>query len=145
MIAVTEAAPAARVDALRKMGAEILLCGAGTRVDLSSLLLRLGKREICSLLVEGGGTVHFSFLQEGLTDKVTAFLAPKILGGRMALGAVAGEGFFHLKDAVTLTDMQMERLGDDVALTGYIAKASVARSRVVSEEAGGSSDVYRPC
>lgn len=145
LIAVTEAAPKRRVDALREMGAELLSCGAGPRVDLSQLLSQLGQREICSLLVEGGGTVHFSFLAEGLTDKVTAFLAPKILGGRTALGAVAGEGFFHLKDAVTLTELQVERLGDDLVLTGYVPKVPVTHFSVASDEEGARSDVYRPC
>ena len=124
LIAVTDTAPAERVTALKQAGAEILCCGAGARVDLQRLMQQLGEREICSLLVEGGGTVNFAFLQAGLIDKVTAFLAPKLLGGRKALGAVAGEGFLHLTDAVELTDVQLEPLAEDICLTGYVKKSN---------------------
>lgn len=124
LIAVTDTAPAERVMALKQAGAEILCCGAGARVDLQRLMQQLGEREICSLLVEGGGTVNFAFLQAGLIDKVTAFLAPKLLGGRKALGAVAGEGFLHLTDAVELTDVQLEPLAEDICLTGYVKKSN---------------------
>ncbi|MGP1471919.1 MAG: bifunctional diaminohydroxyphosphoribosylaminopyrimidine deaminase/5-amino-6-(5-phosphoribosylamino)uracil reductase RibD [Schwartzia sp. (in: firmicutes)] len=132
IVAVTENAPLERVEALRQGGAEILRCGAGSRVDLPCLLSRLGERAVCSLLVEGGGTVHFSFLAAGLVDKVTAFVAPKFLGGRTALGAVAGDGFARLADAVELDEVEVKRLGEDVAWTGYVKQ---------SEEAHG--DVYR--
>ena len=124
LIAVTDTAPAERVMALKQAGAEILCCGAGARVDLQRLMQQLGEREICSLLVEGGGTVNFAFLQAGLIDKVTVFLAPKLLGGRRALGAVAGEGFLHLTDAVELTDVQLEPLAEDICLTGYVKKSN---------------------
>lgn len=145
IIAVTEAAHRGRVEALRQTGAEIFCCGAGPHVDLPCLLENLGAREICSLLVEGGGTVNFSFLAAGLADKVTAFVAPKFLGGRTALGAVGGEGFSQLAKAAALTDMQIERLGDDVILTGYVKKtgASLSKPCVFPEEESG--DVHRPC
>lgn len=130
ILVVTENAPLERVEALRQRGAEILCCGAGSRVDLPCLLSRLGEQEICSLLVEGGGTVHFSFFAAGLADKVTAFVAPKLLGGRTALGAVAGEGFVHLADAVELEAVEVERLGEDVAWTGYVKKEEGAHDGV---------------
>ena len=146
-IAVTEAEPEVRVKALRQTGAEILYCGKGPHVDLPCLLAQLGKREICSLLIEGGSTVNFSFLVAGLADKVTAFLAPKFLGGRTAVGAVGGEGFSHLTEAAALTDIQMEWLGDAVVLTGYVQKAggAVSPSYAVSGEERENSDVYRHC
>ena len=145
IIAVTEAAPRGRVEALRQTGAEIFCCGAGPHVDLPCLLENLGAREICSLLVEGGGTVNFSFLAAGLADKVTAFVAPKFLGGRTALGAVGGEGFSHLAEAAALTDMQIERLGDDVILTGYVKKTGASLSKPCAFPEEESGDVHRPC
>ena len=91
--------------------------------------------------------MNFSFLVAGLADKVTAFLAPKFLGGRTAVGAVGGEGFSHLTEAAALTDNQMEWLGDDVVLTGYVQKAggAVSPSYAVSGEERENSDVYRHC
>lgn len=119
IIAVTEAAPPARVEALRKAGAEVMTAGAGPEVDLKLLCQELGQQEICSIFVEGGGSIGFSFLQAGLVDKVHAFIAPKLIGGRTALTPVEGEGFAELKDAVELRDMEVERLGGDILVTAY--------------------------
>ena len=121
-IAVTEWAPEERLEKLRRTGAEILFCGDGTRVNLSLLLKKLGERDITSLLVEGGGNVHFSFLRENLADKVCAFIAPKLVGGAKAPTAVEGDGFAHLSEAAQLKDMTAEFFGEDVCLTGYVAK-----------------------
>ncbi len=122
LIAVTEWASEERLEQLRAAGAEIIFCGDGTRVDIGILLKRLGEREICSLLVEGGGHVHFSFLREGLADKVCAFIAPRIVGGAKAPSVVSGDGFAHLNEAVRLRDMSAEFVGKDLCLTGYVRK-----------------------
>ncbi len=122
LVAVTEWAPEERLEKLRAAGAEIVFCGDGTRVDLSILLKRLGEREICSLLVEGGGIVHFSFLQANLADKVCTFIAPQLIGGAKAPSVVSGEGFAHLNDGVRLRDVTAEFVGEDICLTGYVRK-----------------------
>ena len=49
-------------------------------VDLRALLDELGRREILTLLVEGGGQVHGAFLAAGLADEVALLLAPKLIG-----------------------------------------------------------------
>lgn len=122
VIAVTEQAPAEQVEALGLAGAEIITCGRGPRVDLRMLLQELAKREITSVFIEGGGTVNFSFLREGLVDKVYAFLAPKIVGGRNALTPVEGEGFGELSEAVQLDGLTAEPLDGDILLTGYVGR-----------------------
>ena len=122
LIAATEAAPEENVRRLRETGAEVLFAGAGPTVDLPLLLRTLGERKICSLLVEGGSTVHFSFLRDGLADKVCVFLAPMLVGGKGATPAVGGEGFSRLADAARLTGIETEMLGNDFFVSGYIAK-----------------------
>ena len=122
LLAVTEQAPVEKLEALQRAGAEILVAGAGPQVDLKKLLTQLGKREICSLFVEGGSAVNFSFLQAGLVDKVHAFIAPKILGGRDALTPVGGEGFPELSEAAELCKVRVEELAGDVLLSGYVKK-----------------------
>lgn len=122
LIAATEAAPKENLERLRETGAEVLLSGAGPIVDLSLLLRTLGERKICSLLVEGGSTVHFSFLKAGLADKVCAFIAPMMVGGKNATPAVGGEGFSRLADAARLTDIKTEMVGKDLCVSGYIVK-----------------------
>jgi diaminohydroxyphosphoribosylaminopyrimidine deaminase/5-amino-6-(5-phosphoribosylamino)uracil reductase len=88
----------------------------GGRVDLPRLLEELGAREVTGLLVEGGAETLWGFFSEGLVDRVMVFLAPRILGGRDAPGGVAGPGF-RLSTTPRLTDMRVERLGEDICVT----------------------------
>jgi diaminohydroxyphosphoribosylaminopyrimidine deaminase/5-amino-6-(5-phosphoribosylamino)uracil reductase len=90
------------------------------RVALQPLLEELGRRGILSLLVEGGGTVHSSFVTEGLVDKVYAYVAPTLIGGRDAPTALGGLGVEHLAQAVRLRALDSTRLGDDLLITGYV-------------------------
>ena len=122
IVAVTEAAPEERVAALRAHGVDVLTCGTGSHVDLVQLMQELGRREIASVLVEGGGTVNFSLLAAGLVDKVFAFVAPKIVGGRTAKTPVEGDGFAQLADSVQFTRLTAENVGSDVLLTGYVER-----------------------
>lgn len=122
IVAVTAGAPADRVEALRSAGVEIIVAGSGDHVDMHSLMEQLGAMKIASVLVEGGGSVNFSLLQAGLVDRVYAFIAPKLVGGRNALTPVEGDGFRELKDAVELEDIQLRQLGSDVLLTGIVKR-----------------------
>jgi diaminohydroxyphosphoribosylaminopyrimidine deaminase/5-amino-6-(5-phosphoribosylamino)uracil reductase len=96
-----------------------------TLVDLEALLAELGEREITSVLVEGGGTLLGSFFEpskfheKGLVDKVIAFIAPVIMGGRDAKLAVGGKGAEKITDALRLSRVKVERFGDDVMICGY--------------------------
>ncbi len=90
------------------------------RVALGPLLDELGKRGILSLLVEGGSEVHASFFANALVDKVHAYVAPRLIGGREAPGPVGGAGVEHLVDAVPLSELDVTRLGSDLLLTGYV-------------------------
>ena len=86
------------------------------RIDLPQLLDELGKREVTGLMVEGGAETLWSFFSEDLVDRVMVFLAPRILGGRDAPGGVAGPGF-RLSTTPRLSDMRVERLGEDICVT----------------------------
>ena len=90
------------------------------RVELAPLLEELGRRGILSLLVEGGSEVHASFFNEGLVDKVHAFLAPMVIGGRGAPGPVGGPGIEGLDQAIALHDLETTRLGRDLMITAYV-------------------------
>lgn len=125
IIAVSSQAPVHRIVALREAGAEVIEAfdkskSDLSKVDLSILMEKLGAMEISSVYVEGGGTVNFSLLKAGLVDKVHAFIAPKLIGGREALTPVEGEGFAELTDAVELERTTVETIGQDILLTGYV-------------------------
>jgi diaminohydroxyphosphoribosylaminopyrimidine deaminase/5-amino-6-(5-phosphoribosylamino)uracil reductase len=93
---------------------------ADGHVALEPLLDELGKRGILSLLVEGGSTMHASFIAQGLVDKVYAYVAPRLIGGREAPGPFGGAGVEHLVDAISLRELDATRLGPDVLITGYV-------------------------
>ena len=97
------------------------------RVDLPTLMRLLAGRGVLSLLCEGGGVLHAGMFAAGLVDKVQAVIAPKIVGGA-AYPAVAGAGAARMSEALALRDVDVQRLGDDVLVTGYVP-------RIVSETA----------
>lgn len=88
-------------------------------VDLKELMADLGKRQIDSILLEGGGTLNGAAYEAGIVNKVYAFIAPKIIGGKGALSPVGGRGAQSMKEAVLLSDVSYERYGDDICLIGY--------------------------
>jgi diaminohydroxyphosphoribosylaminopyrimidine deaminase/5-amino-6-(5-phosphoribosylamino)uracil reductase len=92
-----------------------------SKLDLKWLLKKLGSENVTSLLVEGGGEVNASFLLGGFARRVAFFYAPKILGGRDSLKAVAGEGARNLNEALHLHDIEWKQLGPDLLLTARVA------------------------
>ena len=120
IIAVTERAPTENIDRLRAEGVEIITASDGDHVDLRRLMKELAAQEITSVMLEGGGTLNFSMLRAGLVDRINAFIAPKMIGGRTALTAVEGEGFSELDQAVELIDVETEMIGGDVLIGGYV-------------------------
>jgi diaminohydroxyphosphoribosylaminopyrimidine deaminase / 5-amino-6-(5-phosphoribosylamino)uracil reductase len=89
---------------------------------MEELLEFLGKREVTSVLVEGGGTLIGSLFDSGLVDKVVAFIAPMVIGGHNAILAVSGEGVERIGDAARLERVSIEKFGDDVMVSGYVGK-----------------------
>lgn len=120
IIAVGPKAPAARVEALRKKGAEILrLPVSGEHVSVKALAKKLGEMKLTSLLIEGGGEVYASFLEAGLVDKAFFFIVPKIFGGRTAKSPVEGTGVSLPAQAKWLKNIHVERVEEDILVSGY--------------------------
>ncbi|MFP6891017.1 MAG: dihydrofolate reductase family protein, partial [Nitrospinota bacterium] len=80
----------------------------------------LAGREVRHLLVEGGGRVHAAFLDEGLADRVMAFIAPMIIGDSQAPGAVSGGELHSLEEAPKISHVTHEILGCDILIQGYL-------------------------
>jgi len=107
-----------KTEPLESRGVEIIRDDANGR-DLFSLLEELAGRSLQSVLIEGGASVAGKFLDAGLVDKVTFFIAPMIIGGREAPNAIGGRGAEKLIEAVQLRDVEMVQRGVDVEITGY--------------------------
>jgi diaminohydroxyphosphoribosylaminopyrimidine deaminase/5-amino-6-(5-phosphoribosylamino)uracil reductase len=122
IIAVTQKAPENKISQLKATGAEVLVvpeCNDG-RVGLKALMEILGKRQITSVMIEGGSEINASALKEGIVDKVMIFIAPKFIGGKTAPGLVGGQGIEHLSNAIELRDIQVSKIGEDILVEGYI-------------------------
>lgn len=82
--------------------------------------LELGKSNITSVLVEGGGEIAGNLLHYNLIDKVAIFVAPLLLGGKNSRNAFAGPDPLQLGDAKQLKDLKITRSGVDFLVTGYL-------------------------
>jgi diaminohydroxyphosphoribosylaminopyrimidine deaminase/5-amino-6-(5-phosphoribosylamino)uracil reductase len=119
---VGEAAPATRVADLEAAGAGVLRCPTRNgRVAIDAVLATLFAREVRAVLLEGGGEVHAAFLDAGLVDRVTLFVAPLLLGGRDAPSIVGGAGR-ELKSAVRLGPMSARLVGADLLIEADVAR-----------------------
>lgn len=103
---------------LQARGAEIVREPRDSR-DLRAVLEALHRRSLQSVLVEGGARVAGMFLDAGLVDKVSFFIAPLIIGGSDARAAVTGTGAARISDAMRLRDVTFTQHGSDVEITGY--------------------------
>jgi len=117
IVACTPKAEESKLKALRAAGVQILLCTEQEgRVNVADLLRLLGARGVDSLLLEGGGELNYSFVQQGLVDEVCAFIAPKMIGGREAKTPVEGQGFGQMKEVMEWGKTEIEKVGKDVLL-----------------------------
>ena len=123
IVAVTPGAPSENVDALEKAGAVVITVPAthGGQVCFRSLMEILGKREITSVLIEGGSEVNASALAAGIVDKVMCFIAPKLIGGQDAPGPIGGVGIRNLTDATHLRRVRVTPIAEhDFLIEGYL-------------------------
>jgi len=98
-------------------GCEILVVNEKNHhVDLKELMVHLGEMQIDSILLEGGGTLNWSALNESIVNKLMVFLSPKIFGGEAAKSPVAGIGAAHPSDAFFLENMEYTKIGEDLLI-----------------------------
>lgn len=70
----------AKAARLRRKNAEVLVQGAGARVNLGELLHELGQRGMNEVQVEGGPTLGGALVRDGLADEILLYLAPVLIG-----------------------------------------------------------------
>lgn len=123
VIAVTEKADNHKIEAILKKGAEVLKVPVkDNKVDLRWLVKVLGEKGIDSLLIEGGSSLNFSALNEGIVDEIISFIAPKIIGGDTAKTPVGGSGKEYIRNAFMLENIKVSRFDDDIMIKAYIRK-----------------------
>jgi diaminohydroxyphosphoribosylaminopyrimidine deaminase/5-amino-6-(5-phosphoribosylamino)uracil reductase len=115
IVTTEQAARLSRARELERAGADLEIAAAGT---LASALDCLGRRQVGSLLLEGGATIFRAAWDEGLVDYVTLYLTPHILGER-AVRFLDGRS-----SIVELTvDSAVTRLGPDTMMERYVHRS----------------------
>jgi diaminohydroxyphosphoribosylaminopyrimidine deaminase/5-amino-6-(5-phosphoribosylamino)uracil reductase len=121
IIATTELADPQKLKQLERLGAQVIICPLKNgKVDLQYLTQSLGSMGVDSIMIEGGSTLAFSALREGIVDKLITFIAPKILGGATAPTSVGGNGIEKMEDAINLSNMKISKTGSDLMIVGWI-------------------------
>jgi diaminohydroxyphosphoribosylaminopyrimidine deaminase/5-amino-6-(5-phosphoribosylamino)uracil reductase len=123
IIATTDKANLDKINSLEDKGVKIIVVPSKNgKVNLKELMTILGKLKIDSILLEGGGTLNFSALEEGIVDKVKIYIAPKIIGGKDSKTPIEGKGIDNLKDAFKITNLSVSTIGEDILVEGYVEK-----------------------
>ncbi len=110
-----------KISVYENFGCRIMQVGKKDgHVDLCELVRRLGDEKIDSILLEGGGELNYSALKSGIVNKVQAYIAPKIFGGRDAKTAVSGLGVPCPDDAYMLENIEIKRIGEDILIESMV-------------------------
>ncbi len=127
-VAVGPRAPEGRVAALRERGATVLVSDDGRgRPSVGETLEQLASQGALSLLLEGGGTLAWSFAEARAIDRVAWFVAPKLLGGT-GTSPLGGLGVATMEDALLLTNTEVRHVGDDLLIEGDVRYPDPAAS-----------------
>jgi len=116
-ICTTEAAAAGpNAQPLVDAGARLIACPGADRVEISGVLTVLAEEQIATLFVEGGATVHGTFVDAGLVDRWLIYVAPKVFGGVGALPLALGSGVLNASEAIQLEPLAVTHLGNDILI-----------------------------
>ncbi len=107
-----------KAQILKDEGVEVVRIAEGGR-NLFGVLQELGRRDLQSVLVEGGTEIAGAFFDAKLVDKVTFFIAPLLIGGRDAPTAIGGLGAQQLASAMRLRGVEIINHNEDLEICGY--------------------------
>ncbi len=106
-------------------GCEILLLPPREgRVDLNALTERLGQMGIDSVLLEGGSTLNWSALNQGIVNRVQAYISPGLFGGATAKTPVGGRGAEFPYQGFSLGKTKITVLDQDILIEGELMPCS---------------------
>lgn len=90
------------------------------KVDLKALFNELGKLQIDSVLVEGGGTLNWSIIKDRLVNEIHTYLGPKLVGGKEAIGPVGGKGIEEMGEAIKVKINNVTKFGEDILIESEV-------------------------
>lgn len=104
------------IDALTDAGVEVVVCDGDGPARVGAALDQLGRRELASLMLEGGPTLAGSFRAAGELDELRLFFAPLLLGGGESRPLLGGSGPDRIADAERALAVEWEPVGEDMLL-----------------------------
>ena len=92
---------------------EIFRCGE-KEIDLQKLTRFLKEKGMKKILVEGGETVLWSFLEKKLFDEINIFISSVIIGGKNTPTIAGGNGFINKKNLLKLEIENIKRIDNGI-------------------------------
>jgi 2,5-diamino-6-(ribosylamino)-4(3H)-pyrimidinone 5'-phosphate reductase len=118
VICTTKNVSKARVELFEAKGVKILKSGVQERVNIVKLMPKISDLNVKSLLLEGGGTLNWSFLKHDLVDEIRLTIAPWVVGGVNAVTLVEGEGFSKMSQGTKFSLVKINQR-DNFVLLNY--------------------------
>ncbi|HSG83398.1 MAG TPA: 2,5-diamino-6-(ribosylamino)-4(3H)-pyrimidinone 5'-phosphate reductase [Nitrosopumilus sp.] len=115
IIAVSKQITKSNLQKLNKFPVEIISTGEKS-VNLKLLLKKLFQKNITTILVEGGGTIHWEFIKQNLFDELIITISPFLLGGNDAISFIQGKGFDKVSKSPKLQLKSVKRLKNHLVL-----------------------------
>jgi diaminohydroxyphosphoribosylaminopyrimidine deaminase/5-amino-6-(5-phosphoribosylamino)uracil reductase len=122
-VIVSETCTPEQRNRLQERGVQVIEVPAdrGGRVDLVAALHLVAARGIMHLLLEGGSSLLGSAFEHGLIDRVAAFVAPRLIGGRGAPSPIGGSGLARMQQACHLEQVSYQMFAEDLLIEGNVA------------------------
>lgn len=112
--------------ALEQEGIDVVDVDAGKgQLPWKEILEELRRREVQSVMIEGGGETNSRALKAGIIDKFHFFIAPRILGGGQHIPVFADSRFSSVPSMCDLSDLRIERIDEDLWISGYPGRGAV--------------------
>lgn len=124
LILTTRQAPESkRLDLQNKKIEVICVSEHMGKIDLKEAMRVLGEKGIDSILLEGGGTLNASALSADIVNKLSVYIAPKLIGGEHAISPIRGHGVQNMEDVYKIKNMEINRISDDIHIEAIIDRS----------------------
>ena len=115
IIAVSKKINKTNYSKLRKFPVDVIVVGENL-VNIKSLLKKLTNQKIQKILVEGGGSVNWEFIEKNLFDEIIITVSPFLIGGSNSTSFVQGKGFSKISNSPNLTLKSVKKLKNHLVL-----------------------------
>lgn len=112
-----------KIRDLKRLGVRVIkLPLENGKISIKRVLTELGRLDIDSILIEGGGMLNSCALEEGVVDRLITFIAPNLIGGSLAPTFFEGDGIADMKDALKLKHTKIAKIGEDIMIESEFLK-----------------------